>query len=305
MYNNRTAIVSILDDLEYSFDLARQFVHSSLEFTYTNNQYVHLNQEEQQRLLSLYQSYLQGMKAILKSSPSFQTFEADFFTLMKDHFKDLSSSISRFFDRETGWKEKENIILKQVVCSEYSPEFQLDLLGLTLDSMVQPVLDLGCRKKGPLVSYLRDKGISAIGVDRIVEKVQGLREVDWFDLDFIPESWGTVIFHMAFSNHFAFHHRYKKGKPTQYARLYMQIIQSLKPGGSFVYSPGLPFIERNLPAEKFDVQNRIVYLPEGIAPFEGHIQEEQIGVVTVKKYQETSKSHGLTKRFFAPPENMN
>ena len=68
MYSNRDGVISILDNPEYSFDLASEFVKSSLEFTYNNNQYVHLNQEEQQRLLNLYHGYLQGMKTVLVSA---------------------------------------------------------------------------------------------------------------------------------------------------------------------------------------------------------------------------------------------
>ena len=253
MFSNRNEIIAILDDADLSTNLANQFVKSSLEFTYNNNQYIHLNHEEQQRLLSLYVTYLQGMKSILESSSNFQTFESDFSHLVKTHFKELSTNISRFFDREAGWQVQENIILKQVVCSEYSPDFQLGLLGLDPMSIQHPVLDLGCGKNGTLVKYLNQVGIRAIGVDRIVDDFPFMREADWFDLDFKPDMWGTVISHMAFSNHFLFHHRYKNGKPRQYARLYMQILQSLKPGGAFIYSPGLPFIEEYLPESEFSV----------------------------------------------------
>jgi SAM-dependent methyltransferase len=257
MFTNRAEIIKILDDPDLSYNLASQFVKSSLEFTYDNNQYIHLNLEEQQRLLQMYHTYLQGMKMVLQTSSDFQIFTTNFSILLKDHFKDLSANISRFFDRETGWQVQENIILKQVVCSEYSPEFQLGLLGLNVKTILQPVLDLGCGKSGILVKYLRQQGINAIGVDRIVDNDPALRETDWFDVDFKPESWGTIISHMAFSNHFIFHHQYKNGKPRQYARLYMQILQSLKPGGVFIYSPGLPFIEQYLPHNEFLIEKHI------------------------------------------------
>ncbi len=259
MYENRAGVSSILADPQYSASLAQVFVKSSLEFTYNNNQYIHLDNEEQCRLVSLYQSYLQGMKTVLLSSPTFPEFERDFTQLVKDHFSDLSRNISRFFDREAGWQVQENIILKQVVCSEYSPGFQLQLLGLNLNDLREPVLDLGCGKNGPLVQYLREKGIKALGVDRLVENTPGLKEVDWFDINFNPLSWGTVVSHMAFSNHFLFQHRYKYGQPNRFARLYMDILHSLIPGGSFVYSPGLPFIEKYLPEEQFSVTQQAIY----------------------------------------------
>jgi hypothetical protein len=36
----------------------------------------------------------------------------------------------------------------------------------------------------------------------------------------------------------------------------MQLLDALVPGGSFVYAPGLPFVERFLPAERFGVVRR-------------------------------------------------
>lgn len=284
IFTNRAEIIEILDDQDLSFSLASQFVKSSLEFTYDNNQYIHLNQDEQQRLSSLYLTYLQGMKTVLLSSPDFHTFESDFSLLIKAHFKDLSANISRFFDRETGWQVQENIILKQVVCSEYSPEFQLGLLGLNIKTIPQPVLDLGCGKNGTLVRYLRQQGITAAGVDRIVEKDPALKEADWFDLDFKPKTWGTVISHMAFSNHFIFHHRYKNGKPRQYARLYMQILQSIKPGGMFVYSPGLPFIEQYLPEGEFSIQKYAVPVRNEFPPSTADIPDGQPEVTIIRKF---------------------
>jgi hypothetical protein len=288
MYSNREGVISILDNPEYSFDLAGEFVKSSLEFTYNNNQYVHLNQEEQQRLLTLYHGYLQGMKTVLVSSKTFPEFEKDFSNLVKDHFKDLSNNISRFFDRETGWQIQENIILKQVVCSEYSPDFQLGLLGLNVEDLMQPVLDLGCGKNGTLVKYLRQMGLTAIGVDRIVEANPFLKEADWFDIEFHSGSWGTVISHMAFSNHFAFHHRYKKGKPRQYAQMYMQILEGLKPGGCFIYSPGLPFIEQYLPEDQFTVKRQDVITPEQTPDIDSSNPDHQSAVVVVIKARQPS-----------------
>lgn len=286
MYANRSEIIKILDDPELCFNLTGQFVKSSLEFTYENNQYVHLNEEEQSRLLQMYHSYLQGMKTVLQSSPDFQVFSSDFSLLVKNHFKGLSANISRFFDNEVGWQVQENIILKQVVCSEYSPEFQLGLLGLDIQNIMQPVLDLGCGKNGPLVNYLRQQGITAIGIDRLVDDNPALKQMDWFSLDLKPETWGTVVSHMAFSNHFIFHHQYKNGKPRQYARLYMQILQSLKPGGVFVYTPGLPFIEQYLPADQFSVEKHTSQIVDKIAHKTMDVLETQPEVTTIRKISE-------------------
>lgn len=283
LFDNRVEVTAILNDPVYSLELAREFVRSSLEFTYNNNQYVHLDQDEQDRLMAMYSAYLRGMKTVLAASRDFGEFAQNFSALVKEHFKDLSRNISRFFDREPGWQVQENIILKQVVCSEYSPDFQLKLLGLDEQALMTPVLDLGCGKQGILVKHLQSLGLKALGVDRVVNPAPGLFEADWFDLEFKPDSWGTVISHMAFSNHFLFHHRYKNGHPDRYAGMYMRILNGLKSGGSFVYSPGLPFIEQYLPPEKFTIQRCDVspsrQLPEEIITGAG----EQPVVVSVTR----------------------
>lgn len=256
LFNNRAAVIRLLDDPDQSINLVNVFIANSLEFTYNNNQFIHLDDDEHQRLFRIYLVYIQGMRTLLAENSDFDTFQNNFSILVKDHFKDLSGNISRFFDRETGWQIQENIILKQVICGEYSPQFQMNLLGLDEKTLAEPVLDLGCGKTGTLVKHLRTLGFKAIGVDRIVEANPSLKSADWFDLDLKPDTWGTIISHIAFSNHFLFHHRYKKGKPDAYARLYMRILQSLKSGGKFIYSPGLPFIEQYLPVDRFIVTSR-------------------------------------------------
>lgn len=256
LFKNRAAVIRLLDDPDQSINLVNVFIANSLEFTYNNNQFIHLDDDEHQRLFRIYLVYIQGMRTLLAENSDFESFQNNFSILVKDHFKDLSGNISRFFDRETGWQIQENIILKQVVCGEYSPQFQMNLLGLDDKTLVEPVLDIGCGKTGTLVKHLRTLGFKAIGVDRLVESDPSLKSADWFDLDLIPETWGTIISHIAFSNHFLFHHRYKKGKPDTYARLYMRILQSLKSGGKFIYSPGLPFIEQYLPVDRFIVTSR-------------------------------------------------
>lgn len=60
------------------------------------------------------------------------------------------------------------------------------------------------------------------------------------------ETWGTVISHLAFSNHAIHHYLRRDGVDLDYARRYMEIRASLRPGGSFCYAPSLPFLEVHL-----------------------------------------------------------
>ena len=271
IFSNREGVIAILSDPLLKSNLLDLFVNTSIQFTYENNQFIHLNQEEGEIFRKLYHSYLQDLKTILETSPTIQVLETGMALLVKNHFQVLSQNISRFFDREIAQQAAENIILKKAVCSEYSPEFQLEILGISLADLMPPVLDLGCGITGQLVKYLNAQGISTTGVDRLVDSEEHLFEADWLQMDFQPQSWGTVISHMAFSNHFLFHHRYKHGHPEKYARRYMQILASLQVGGAFYYSPGLPFIERLLPAAAYSVHRREIppmnFQPLGLKDF--------------------------------------
>lgn len=173
-------------------------------------------------------------------------------------------------------------------CHEYDPEFQLALWGITpanlRSELKEPILDLGCGQQASLVRYLRAAGLEAYGVDRFVDAdpagggdgrggdgrggegrspvdgdsdglVDGefLRQGDWLDTPLQPKSWGTIISHMGFSNHFFHHHLRKDGHPERYARRFMDILGALKQGGRFLYAPGLPFFEPLLPEAEAQV----------------------------------------------------
>lgn len=135
---------------------------------------------------------------------------------------------------------------REVVSSEYTPELQLGLLGLRIEDLQGPVLDVGCGVKAALVGALRARGIAAEGIDRDADPAVA-SVADWLRYDYGVERWGTVVSHLAFSLHLLHHHL--AGRPTAfvYTELYMQVLRSLRPGGVFAYAPGLPFLERLLP----------------------------------------------------------
>lgn len=140
---------------------------------------------------------------------------------------------------------------------EYDPEFQLALWGLTPESLrkelKEPVLDLGCGEQAFLVRYLRNAGLDAYGIDKFAAEDEFVTRGDWLDAPLQPKHWGTIISHMAFSNHFFHHHLRKDGHPERYARRFMEIMDALQPGGRFLYAPGLPFFEALLPKERVKV----------------------------------------------------
>ncbi len=129
----------------------------------------------------------------------------------------------------------------------------MEILQLNIDQIVEPVLDIGCGKQGNLVMFLRQKGIDAFGFDRFADKHSVLINSDWFEYKFENEKWGTIISNLGFSNHFHHHHFRNDGNFIDYAKKYMEIISSLKIGGSFHYAPDLPFIENYLDTDKYQL----------------------------------------------------
>jgi hypothetical protein len=144
----------------------------------------------------------------------------------------------------------------EVACAEYSALLQLRLLQIDLTTIKEPVLDIGCGEHAKLVTWLRALNIDTRGIDRLADEVHTyLSRVNWFEYDFHPEAWGTIIANNSFSLHFSHHNERQDGDFAAYAKKYMDILASLSPGGTFYYAPSLPFIEQYLPAEKYRVTN--------------------------------------------------
>lgn len=137
---------------------------------------------------------------------------------------------------------------REVICREYGSELQLELMGLEENTLFEPIVDLGCGPQAVLVRELRAREMDAVGVDRYIDvpatfAMQG----DWMTFPLGESRWGTIISHQAFSLHFVHHHLASEEAAATYAKRYMQILRALRPGGRFVYTPGLPFFERLLP----------------------------------------------------------
>ena len=133
-----------------------------------------------------------------------------------------------------------------VACSEYPPDLQLSILKIDLKLLIEPVLDIGCGRELNLVNYLRDNGIEAYGIDRFDNDNPYYVKTDWLEYNFGIQKWGSLISNLGFSNHFIHHNLRADGNFRGYAKKYMEILNSLKTGGSFYYAPDLPFIEKHL-----------------------------------------------------------
>ena len=161
------------------------------------------------------------------------------------------------------WVTSQQGRLRPTVSAEYSPELQLDILGLGLEELTEPILDLGCGERAELIRYLRACGKAAVGIDRYLSVEDGVQQIDWFSLPLVPDSWGTVIAHQSFSLHFLHHHLGSGPEPERYARRYREILGAVRRGGAFVYAPGLPFLEPLLSDREFRVErHRVSGIPD-------------------------------------------
>jgi hypothetical protein len=141
---------------------------------------------------------------------------------------------------------------REVTSATYSPELQLRILGLSMDGLQDPILDVGCGEDAALVRHLRAAGKNARGVDRECPPDAGDR-ADWLAYDYGANKWGTIVSHLGFSLHFMHQEMKASDLAFEYGKTYMRVLRSIAKGGTFAYVPGLPFIEPMLPASDFEV----------------------------------------------------
>ncbi len=214
--------------LEYTTD-------KTLEEFCNSNQYFSFDEESRLELKSIYTDLLNS----LKSSKNIDEVKQEHFCKLK-RWLELTNKFSKLL-----YKNSEERI-EYVPCDEYSAPLQLNLLNIRLNEIIEPVLDIGCGKEGNLVSFLRQNGIEAFGIDRFAKQNNYCKKDNWLTYDFGEYKWGTIISNLGFSNHFKHHHFRADGNYIEYAKQYMAILKSLVHGGSFCYAPDLPFIEEHL-----------------------------------------------------------
>lgn len=207
------------------------------------NQYLDFSREDQLRLQGLYSDVLYRVYLVGKRK---EISNQDIKLLFSSHYKNLQVFLLDSNGQEIFKKYKASSNVFEIECSEYTPEFQMKILNIELPTIKPPLLDIGCGQQANFVHFLRKNAIESYGMDRNVQNIDGFYKASWFDEKLTPNTWGTIISHMAFSNHFIHHHLRSDGDYEKYAEKYMEILKSLKLGGSFIYAPSLPFIEQVL-----------------------------------------------------------
>jgi hypothetical protein len=206
-----------------------------------NNQYLELSKNEYSRILSIYIELVQNLRSIAYGSRS----KTQIQTIVQEH----RIKLIELLYKKT---EKIDVIIP---CAEYTNRFQQKMLRLNSDTLMQPVLDIGCGRKASLIKDLHKNGIKAFGLDQYISKEAYILCDNWLEYEFEANTWGTVISHMSFTNHYRRCITYKSKEQSKYETKFLEILESLKKGGSFIYCPSLPEVEKDLDKKKFEAKH--------------------------------------------------
>lgn len=207
------------------------------------NQYYAFSSQAKEALRNIYKELFTNIRT---RPNTFRTIEKKHYQNIKQWLKMTNPSAEKIYS-------KAETDIQPVACSEYRPELQIDILRIDATNITEPVLDIGCGKLGNLVNYFCDRGIVAYGIDRFSFAQDNLMTADWLEYNYGLEKWGTIVSNLGFSNHFKHHNLREDGNYIEYAKKYMDILKSLKIGGSFFYAPDLPFIESFLNKQQYKV----------------------------------------------------
>jgi hypothetical protein len=223
---------------------------TSLLSFYNINQYFQFDQQAELELKMVYRQLVNEVK---------KNRLPDLNDLSRKHF----SSLQKWFIKKQPdafflFPSEMPNINSNIICAEYSAHLQLQILGINISSLQEPILDIGCGREHQLVSYLRQRGLNAFGIDRSAESKENIQCISWFDFNFKKDHWGAIISHLGFTNHFQYQHSKQYGSHQRFAYTFIEILQSLKTGGRFYYAPGLPFIDTLLSPDKYAVNRQNV-----------------------------------------------
>jgi hypothetical protein len=249
LLSNKHELAKLLSDQSLLEAILDYTVSKVLQTFFHTNQYITVNDRDKYLLRKIYHKLI---------------------TELSDPTVSLTELSSRHYNRLATWLsytnphiEKLNPVSEKsvngVVCAEYSAALQLSLLDIHPDKLPEPILDIGCGEHAHLASFLHENHLNVLGIDRLLSKKENwLIEISWFDYKFKPESWGTIISNLSFSSHFLNNHLRADGLFIEYAQKYMEILKSLKKGGSFHYAPSLPFIEEHLDKKCYQVNRTTI-----------------------------------------------
>ena len=208
-----------------------------------NNQYVSLSNKTIQRVNDLYRELAITLRALPTARQSREMVR----TIVTAHRNNLITALE---DNEYD----DTVPQVLIPCAEYSADFQFALLRLAGMPLLEPILDIGCGKSGALCVQLKNRGFRDVyGLDQYVSSEPFIQCGNWLEYSFQNTTWGTLIAHMSFTNHFRRTLIQEEPQQAIYRNKYLELLESLRPGGTFVYTPALPDIEETLDGNRFTV----------------------------------------------------
>ena len=212
LLNDKKSVLLFIETLERNGLTDRFAAHISsliIETLQDINQFLLFDENGRLSMKNVYLEFLDNIKQICLAE---DIDEERITAVFRQHYFNIRNSLisisgTKVFEEYTGSPK-----IAKKVCSEYTPQFQLEIMHIDIWALSEPVLDLGCGKSGSLVKYLIEQGIDAYGADRSAGDYPFLLKKDWFEIDFKADSWGTVISHMAFSTTFATLHNMAKSR---------------------------------------------------------------------------------------------
>ncbi len=248
LYAHREALLSLLNAENKLAERSRSplilaLVHRTRWQLQRLNQFMAPPDEDPSTLTILVQSWLDAMHDALSAATNVAECTEMLHRGNIAHVRNLSAVVTQSAQLQG-----------RIRSEEYSVETQLRVLQLQPSTLIEPVVDVGCGRGAHLVKWLRGRNIRAIGIDLFASGLPGCLVTDWFEFPWLPEQFGTVVAHLSFSLHFLHQHLRPDGDAGRYAHQYMAILHSVRQGGRVVYAPGLPFIEKLLPSDKYNVK---------------------------------------------------
>lgn len=212
---------------------------------YSINQFIQITEQKSRSLENIYQHTWQR----IVETKNIQAALKDY------HYSELASWIASLYPKSFVKSLRDLPTIGHIICEEYSPQLQIDLLRLDIPTLRQPVLDVGCGSTAGLTRHLRTLGIEAYGIDRQIEKREAyLQQTGWMDYEFERDTWGTIISNMAFTNHLHYINFHDPAQLEPYLQKFKEMIEALTIGGSFYYAPSVPFIEDRLGTNRYRVE---------------------------------------------------
>jgi hypothetical protein len=246
MFVHRAEIVNYLASPQAVAELVGHCIDSTKRYTYERNQFVNFAGEYEELMNARYTDFIGQIRHALEKSETNARLEMALLGVLQEHHERLRLIMASYCVTYQEQDLHANPLLRTVPCEEYSAPFQLSILGLDLNELVEPVLDIGCGSNGALVHYLRQRGIIAHGIDRLAPGGSFFFQDDWFDFDYTSRPWGSILAHQSLSTHFIYAYLHQPASIEKFARLTMRILGSLRRNAFLCYAPGMPFFDRQI-----------------------------------------------------------